>query len=143
LELDDFFGTSRRFLEFNFEVITQIFAAAATRTRTSTPGTEEIAEDVGENFLEALAEIEPAEATGSLWTLKGCVPEAVVLATLLRIRENLVSFVNFLEFLFGLFIARITIGMRLNSQAPVSFFDFIVTGAPTDTQDFVIVPLSI
>ena len=133
LKLDDFFSATRRFLEFNFEVITQILAPAATRTRTSTPGSEEISEDVGENFLEALAEIEPAETTGRLLTLKCGMSEAVVLAALLRIRENLVGFVYFLEFLFGLFIARITIGMKLNRQAPVSFLNFLVTGAPADT----------
>jgi len=43
------------------------------------------------------------------------MPEPVVLATLLGIGEDLVSFVQFLESLLSLFVARIAVRMKLNS----------------------------
>src|SRR5262249_13969503 len=132
LELDCFFGTARRFLEFNFEVVAQIITAPAARARPSASGAEEITKNVGVDLFETLAEIKSAEAPGPLWTLKYSMPKTVVLGALLRIREDLVRLVYFLESLFGLFIARITVRMKLNGQTPIGFFNFLLTGGPTD-----------
>jgi hypothetical protein len=51
--------------------------------------------------------------------------------------------IQFLEFFFGLFIPGIAVGVKLNSQAPVGFLDFILTGAAADAQNFVVVSFSI
>ena len=95
LELDRFFGPVRRFLEIDFEVIAKIVAATGARARTAATGAEEVAEDVGENFLEALAEIETAEAARSTRRALECrMTEAVVLRALLGIGEDLVGLVD-------------------------------------------------
>ena len=53
---------ARGFFELDFEIVAQIVAAPGARARTSAAGAKKIAEDVGEDFFEALAEIEAAEA---------------------------------------------------------------------------------
>src|SRR5207253_10246082 len=98
LKLDYFFATSRGFFEFHLEVIAQIIAGTVARTRASTSGAEEIAENIRENFLEALAEIKAAAPTCALRSLECGMAEPVVLAALLRIRQDLIGLVQFLEF---------------------------------------------
>src|SRR5208282_1876738 len=122
LELYDFLGAARRFFELNFEIVAQVVAAAGARTRASAAGAEEIAEDVGEDFLETLAEVETAEtARTTLRPLEGGVTEAVILRTPLGVGKDLVSLVEFLETLLGSLVARIAIGMKLDSEIAVGF----------------------
>src|SRR5208282_1811740 len=139
LELYDFLDPARRFFELDFEIVAQVVTAPGARTRASAAGAEEIAEDVGENFLEALAEVESAEPARTLRPLEGGVTEAVVLRAPLGIGKYLVSLVEFLESLFGFFVAGIAIGMKLNGETTVGFFQFVFAGAAIDTEDFVIV----
>ena len=85
LELDDLLSASRRFFEFDFEVVAQILAAPVARARPAASGAEEVAENIGENLLEALAEIESAEASPALRTLKGGMAETIVFGAFLGI----------------------------------------------------------
>ena len=118
LELYDFLDSARGVFEFDFEIVAQIVAAPSARTRSSAAGTEEIAEDVGENFLEALAEVETAESSrATLRSLERCVTEAVILRAPLGIGKNLVRLVEFLEALLGVLVAGISIGMKLNRES--------------------------
>jgi len=127
LELDDFFGALGGFLEFDFEIIAKIITAAGARARTPAAGAEKIAKDVGEDFLEALGEVEAAERTGALRALERGVTEAIILRAAFRIGEDLVGLVDFLETLFGFFVAGIAIGMELDCEAAVGLFQFLVT----------------
>ena len=139
LELYDFFDSARRFFEFDFEVVAQVVAAPGARTRASAAGAEKIAKDVGENFLEALAEVETAESARTLRPLEGGVTETVILRAPLGIGEDLIGLVEFLELLLGLFVAGVAIGMKLNGETTVGLFQFVFAGAAIDTEDFVIV----
>ena len=142
LELYDFFDPARRFLEFDFEIVAQVVAAPGARTRAAAAGAEKIAKDVGENFLETLAEIEAAEsARTTLRSLERGMPEAVILRAPLRIGENLVGLVEFLEAFLGVFVAGIAIGMKLNRETAVGFLQLDFAGATIDAEDFVIVAL--
>ncbi len=86
LELYDFLDSVRRFFEFDFQIVAQIVAAPGARARSSAAGAEEIAKDVGENFLEALAEVETAESSrATLRTLERGVPETIVLCPALGV----------------------------------------------------------
>jgi hypothetical protein len=130
LELYDFLDTACCVLEFNFEIVPQIVAAPSARTRSSAAGAEEIAEDVGEDFLEALAEVEAAESSRStLRSLERGVTKAIVLRAPFGIRKNLVGLVEFLEALLGVFVAGISIGMKLNGESAVGFLQFGFAGA--------------
>src|SRR5208283_4723605 len=93
----------------------------------------------GENFLEALAEVETAEPARTLRPLEGGVTEAVILRAPLGIGKDLISLVEFLELLLGPFIARVAIGMKLNGETAVGLLQFVFAGAAIDTEDFVIV----
>ncbi len=140
LELYDFLDPARRFFEFDFEIVAQVVATPGARARASAAGAEKIAKDVGENFLEALAEIETAESTGAtLRSLERRVAEAVILRAPLRIRKNLVGLVEFLEMLLGIFVAGITIGMKLNRETAVGFLQLDFAGSTIDAEDFVII----
>src|SRR5690348_6504173 len=134
LELDDFIGAARGLLEFDFQIVAQIVAASAARARTSTAGAEEITENVGEDFFEALGEIKPAEATRALLPLKGGMPEAIVLGASLRVGENLVGFVEFLELFLGLLVAGVAVGMVLDRQTAVRLLKLVFGGATTNAQ---------
>ncbi len=141
LELYDFLDPARRFFEFDFKIVAQVVAAPGARTRASAAGAEKIAKDVGENFLEALAEVETAESARTLRSLEGGVTETVILRAPLGIGKDLVSLVEFLESLFGFFVAGIAIRMKLNGETTVGFFQFVFAGAAIDAEDFVIVTL--
>jgi hypothetical protein len=97
LELDDLFDPAGGFLEFDFQIVAKIVAAPRARTRTSASSAKEIAKDVGEDFLEALAEVEAAESAGALRSLEGGMAEAVVLGASFGLGEDLVGLVEFLE----------------------------------------------
>ena len=51
------------------------------------------------------------------------MPEAIVLRAPLRIGENLVGLVEFLEAFLGVFVAGIAIGMRLDGEAAIGFLE--------------------
>src|SRR5208282_294090 len=80
LETDCLLGAPRCFLELDLEVVAQIVAAARAGAGATAAGTEKIAKDVGEDFFEALREIEAAR-TLPLRPLKRAVAEAIVLPT--------------------------------------------------------------
>src|ERR1700687_5957903 len=91
LKLDDLLDSGGGFLEFNFQIVAKIVAAPGARTRASPSGAEKIAKNVGENFLEALAEVEAAESAGALRSLERGMAEAVVLGAALGLGEDLVG----------------------------------------------------
>ena len=142
LELYDLLDSARCVFKFNFEIVAQIIATPSARTRASATGAEEIAKDVGENFLEALAEVEAAESSrATLRSLERCVTKTVILRASLGIGKNLVRLVEFLEALLGVLIAGITIGMKLDSESAVGFFQFSFAGAAIDAENFVVISL--
>src|ERR1700730_7052356 len=142
LELDDLIGAVRGLFEFDFQIVTQIVAASAARARTTTAGSEEITENVGEDFFEALGKIKSAETARALLPLKGGMPEAIVLGASLRVGENLIGLVEFLELFLGLLVAGVAIGMVLDRQTPVRLLKLVFGGAARNAQYFVIVPFS-
>src|SRR5271155_250407 len=130
----------RRFFEFDFQIVTQVVAAPGTRARTPASGAEKIAEDVGEDFLEALAEIEAAESTRTtLRPLERGVTETVILRAPLGIGEDLVGLVEFLETFLGVLVAGIAIGMKLNGETAIGLLQFDFAGAAIDTENFVVI----
>src|SRR5713101_6344453 len=141
LKLDDLLDSGGGFLEFNFQIVPKVVAAPSARARTSTAGAEKIAKNVGEDFLEALAEVEAAESARSLRSLERGMAEAVVLGAALGLGEDLVGLVEFLESLLGFFVAGVAIGMKLNREAPIRLLQFIFTGAAIDAENFIIVAL--
>ena len=103
------------------------------RTGAAATGAEEIAEDIGEDFLEALAEVETTEAARSARrALERRMAETIILRALLGIGEDLVGLVDQFEIIFGFFVAGIAIGMVLNRELAVGFFQLVVGSPPRD-----------
>src|SRR5690606_7929142 len=63
----------------------------------------------------------------------------VISSTFLCIREDLVSFLGFLEALFCLGIVRVAVRMIFHCQLAVSLLDLIIRSIAVDTQDLIIV----
>lgn len=86
----------------------------------------------------AKAALSEAAAAGSL--REGIVSELIILRSLVRIGENVVGFIDFLEFFFrGFWIVFIQIRMVLACQPAICFFDLIVCGAFIDAQHVIVI----
>src|SRR6202011_3977059 len=94
--LDLCFGTENRLLEVELELKAQIRAAKHLRSSALT-ARENIAEHFPENIAEGLTGAEAAAAPA----FEPGVPELVVDRALLGVRQNLVGFLAFFEFVFG------------------------------------------
>jgi hypothetical protein len=65
----------------------------------------------------------------------------IVSRPLLRIAQNLVGFLGFLEVLFGFRVVGIAVGVVLHRQAAIGLLQLVVGGIAIDAQNFVIVSL--
>ncbi len=65
--------------------------------------------------------------------------EAVILGALLRIAEHIIGFGRLLEFLLGLLVARVLVGMILYGLLSIGAFYGFLVGIPVDSKHFVIV----
>ena len=146
-ELD--FLAERRFLEGDLEVVAQVGAAlrhGALPTAAAAAAAKEHVEDVAEAIgaaakaaEAALSEAaETAAALEAARAVKGTCAELVVLRALLRVLEDFVGGVDFLEFLLGfLFMAAVEVRMIFAGQFLVCFLDLCVRGILADAQDLV------
>jgi hypothetical protein len=64
---------------------------------------------------------------------------AVVGWAFLGIGENLIGFADFLEFLLGLFIALMFVGMMLDGEFAVGFFNFLGGDSAANAEHFVVI----
>lgn len=139
----------RRLLEGNLEVVAQVGAAlrhgalaAAAASAAAEEHVEDVSEAIGTAAKAAEATLtEAAEAAAALEAaraVKGPRAELIVLRALLRILEDLVGRVDFLEFLLGfLFVAAVEIRMIFAGQFLVCFLDLCVRGILADAQDLI------
>jgi hypothetical protein len=124
--------------KFHRDVFTQIGATLGTAApaRSAAKKISE-AEKVSEDFADILKDrrIEPARPSSA----HGGMPEAVVCGSLIRVRQDRISFAAFLEFLFGVGIIRIAIRMKLQRQLAIGALDFLLVGFAGDPEHFVVV----
>jgi hypothetical protein len=123
--------------ETKFQIVAEIFAALRSVAVAAPAGTEKFPKNITENVLEAGSEI---ESTAERTTLAKCtMTELVVEGPFLRIRKNLVSLRNFFKGFLRLLVPRVAVGMILQCQFPVGFFNFFFTGISFYPQEGVIV----
>jgi hypothetical protein len=84
---------------------------------------------------------EASETAGAVGSFKGCVPELIVLLPQLLIAEHPVGFSSFFEFLLGIGVVLVDIGMVLAGQAAVSLLDVRLRGVPINPQNLVVISL--
>jgi hypothetical protein len=71
------------------------------------------------------------------------VTELVILRALLGIAEDGIRLRDFLEALLRLFVSGIAVGMILERQLAVGFFELFFVGVTGDTEDFVVIALAV
>jgi len=113
---------------------------------TAAAATGAAPEDVAEDVTEDVAETGPAEAASRAGgaahaRIDAGMAELVVGGPLSGIAQGLVGLLGLLETLFGLLVARITIGMVFLRQSPEGLLQLRLAGVPADAQHFVIVSL--
>ena len=67
--------------------------------------------------------------------------ETVIGRLLLRVLQNVIGFVDFLELVLGRLVARIGIGMKLLGELAVGGLEFLLVGALADAQNLVKIAL--
>ncbi len=132
------------FAQADLEIVTQVRAAFAHGPPSATSAaSHELAEQVVENVGHGCGEIS-AEAMRSArahTAVERGVAELVVGRPLLRVLQDLVGLVHFLETLFGALVTLIAIGVILLRQLAVRAFDRRVVRVARHSQRFVIVTL--
>ena len=73
--------------------------------------------------------------------LEGGMTEAVIGGTLVAVLENVVGLVDFLETMFALFVARITVRMMLHRKFAECRLELDLGGSSGNTEDFVVIAL--
>src|SRR5262249_21068973 len=122
---------AERLLERHLEIITQV-AAAILPSPTAHDLAEHLVEDVGK------ATGGEAETTWvSATLLKGGMAEAIIGGTLLIVFKDVVSFVEVLEFLLGVLVAGIAIGVMLHCELAISSLEFVGAARLGDPECFV------
>ncbi len=111
-------GAEHGLFEIDLQFIAQIGAAKHLRAAALTAG-ENIAEHLAEDIAERLAGAEPAAAAA----LEPGMAELIIDGALVRIAQNLVGFLGFLEFVFGFGIVRIAIRMKFHGKPAVGLLD--------------------
>ena len=108
----------------------------ATAEAAAKAAAENIGEDIG-NIKAVKSESASAKAAGC--GIEGRVAVLIVLCLLIRIGENVVGLVYFLEVLFSLCVSGVHIGVVLLCKLSVCFFYFIIRSAFIKSQHLVVV----
>src|SRR5512145_135156 len=136
----------KRVLEADVEVVAQVGAVA----RAGLPAApadefaEHLVEDVGET-AHVESEIAAALSAAAAKTIgpgfERGMTEAIVSGALLLVLEDVVSLADILEFLLGLLVPRIAVGVELHGELPVGLLEVLRAGATVDAQGRVVVLL--
>ena len=132
------------FLQRDFHVVAQVGAAftpagRAARTSTAHHLAEDILEDVGEPAAGKTGTGTTAAAHAAL--LEGGVAETVIGGALLGILQGLVGLVDLLEFLLGVRIAGILVGVILHGELAEGTFQFLLVRTALDPERVVKISL--
>ena len=118
------FGAGIGLIERDLEVEAQVLPAhVGTSAGPAAGAAEHLVEDVAEHRteIEALA-VEAARAIGAGAALEGGCSVAIVGGALLRILQDVVGVIEFLELLFGVLVAGVAVGMVLHGELAERFF---------------------
>ena len=124
----------------DLQIVAQILAAIAA---PRAPPAHQIAEEILEHIRKTAGEIEPAGArAGAAHAgFKGGMAETVIGRALLIVLQDVIGFVDFLEFEFGGGVARIAVGMEFHRQLAIGGFQRLDRGALLAFQGLVITAL--
>ena len=115
----------RRLLERDFEVVAQVGAAEDVGSAAARAA-EDLAEDVAEHVAETGARAGPRRRRG----VDAGVAVLVVGRALLRVGQDLVGFLRFLEVLLGIRVIRIAVRMPFHGELAVRLLDVLFGRVP-------------
>ncbi len=125
-------------LQPGFHVVAQIRASLPARARTRAPHAEDAFEQVGKRGGKIRAET----ARPACWAiLERGMAKAIIRGALVRIFEDLIGFVDFLEARLARLVAGIAIGVPFHRQLAKGRFQFPLIGSAVDLKNFVIAAL--
>ena len=127
------------FFERDFEIVAQI-AAAILPPRA--PPAHELAEQIVEHVGEGGGEVEAARPAPAHAVLERGMAEAVIGGALLIVLQDVIGFVDFLEFDFGGVIARIAVGMQLHRELAIGRLELGDRRALLAAENFVVAALA-
>ena len=136
----------QRQLHLDPDIRPAVHATAAPCGRGAEPAPEVSAEDVAElreDVLHREAASEPSEASGSAArsAVHAGVAELVVTGALVGIRQHVVGLRGLLEFLLGLLVPGVLVGVVLDGRLAVCLLYFVSVSVFLDAQHFVVIPL--
>ena len=115
-------------------------APRKTRLRPRRPALPKISPKTSPN-MSLNASAPPPKTAAGLAGVHSGVAELIVGGALLRVGEDFVGFLGFLEAGFGLLVVGIAVRMVFHGQTPVSLLQFGFPGVSAASQDFVVIPL--
>src|SRR6185295_17644300 len=122
-------------IEIELQAVAQV--RTAKHLRAAAPAAaEDIAEHIAKDVAERVGRTESRTTAGRL---QAGVSELVVRRALLRIGEDLVSLLGFLEFFFGFRVVGVAVGMKLHREPPVRLLDLGFGGVARQLEHFVVV----
>ena len=113
-------------------------STAAKAAESSDTAAEYAFEDIAHISETAAEAVHTASAAAIAW-VNACVTELVVSCTFFRVGENLISLVDFLEFLNERGVVGVEVRVILSCFFSVSFFYLVLRSTLLDTQDFVLI----
>src|SRR5579862_3243911 len=128
--------TAHRVFKSNLEIVADIFAALCARAPLAGA-----AKHVGEaeHVAQNIAQVGKSAAVESARRGNALMAEAVISGALLRIAQNAIGFVGFLELVFRRVVARVQIRMELARELLVGAFQRCVLASPLNAEDLVII----
>src|SRR5688572_18180525 len=139
LEIDLRRRSEDRLLEIERELVAQVGAAEHCIAPASSRSAEDVAEHVAEDVAEGIRRAEAR--TGPARRVQPCPAVLVVSRALLRIGQDLVGLLGFLESLLGFLVVGVAVRMVFHGQAPVSLGDGFLGGVSRHAQHLVEVTL--
>jgi hypothetical protein len=124
-------GSKNSFGEVEAKIIEEICSWSGRISRVSPAGskTKKILEYVTKGRKDIFETTKPSESR----TLQPRVAELVVEVALLRVPQDFISLSRLFKLLFSLFITRITIWVKLESELAISLFYLFLRGSGIDT----------
>src|SRR6185437_1768497 len=127
------------FFQSDVEIVAQVLAAFLPLAPAH--AAHHLAEQIFEHIAEAAGEIAEGAAGTATPALEGGMTEAVIGGALLIVLQNVIGFVDFLEFDFGSVVVGILVGMKPHRQLAVGRFQRLDRRGLLAFQGFVITAL--
>jgi hypothetical protein len=139
-DLDLLFCPEGCLFEGDHQVIAEILSLACSGPLPA-GAAEKLPEDIPKEIFKAGGEVKVTSERASV--AKGAMTELIVLSPLLQVSENLIGFRDLFEFLLGLFVPGVAVGMVFERELAVGLLNLFFARAALDAEHLVIILLAV